>query len=551
MGTVAPDTVTVNTRRMANRGGRNNETGSHALPRFRRVCRRQPMDRAADAASLPADGAAAGLTLERVAAETAPFRDRLVELLAPWDRARLRTACRTLADVVPARSCAPSLWAMVCAGDGGAALLRHGAGDARPSWIHAQLAAAADAADALRWLLARRPDWATDGDRMSALKRLTRLSASVEAWRVVASLVRSPTLLEAEMAFHTGCEHGPEALAAECAAELSAALTSVSGELSDSAKDGLRETMRVAEMRNVPAALVRLLYAVDEGGRNAATRWCAAHARCYLLALGRRELAEPFDWHSVEPATLVLYAVQGGELALAEEGLLRHPQWRGSCYCAAAGAHRGTRAVLDWASARAGGRRCDDDEDRMKHCAILSDVAETLRWLSEHTSLKFDAGDLWSACFRDAVDCAAYLMDDVGVRPTTGMLATALDCGAHRVAAAVGVRTGPLTVAEYVKMLLQRVATDGPDVRATGLLRRLSLLPPPDMVFLRAFLDDRAMQTQPRLLALALAGYRVCASDRRAWLASVAPHCPAALEGVWRPLAHRLYNLWHRVCAEL
>ena len=113
---------------------------------------------------------------------------RLVALLAPWERARLRRVCRTLAGAVPVAACAPSLASMVRARGGGAALLRYGAGDARPCWAHAFVAVEADAADALRWMLhadTGLPEVRRDAQRLA---RLAVRVGSAAAWRILCTV---------------------------------------------------------------------------------------------------------------------------------------------------------------------------------------------------------------------------------------------------------------------------------------------------------------------------------------------------------------------------
>ena len=467
----------------------------------------------------------AATSLACVVAVAAPAADRLVALLAPWDRARLRLVCRALAAAVPVGSCAPTLAAMVRAR--GAGLLRYGAGDAHAGWTHVLVAVEADAADALRWLL--RPGRCAAQDRTWELARLALGMGSVAAWRVVEPLLPRQGLGGASTLLADACLGGCGVLVAE-----RAAAAAYCDDSHDDAHLALLGTIEQAWRMDTPDVLLPFL-----SFRHRTTLY-GSFASGAALAMGRRELAEPCDWAGrLLPSSLLVAALRGGDLPLAELALRRRPPLD-AAVCYAAQARRNVPAVLEWA---ADARGAVDPNEAARY-AIRADAVDALRWLSRRAGLvPFSAHELLMACHHNAAACVAFLADEAGVRPASETLCVALRSEAYRAAEAVAVRVAPLDAAAFVRLAVALSADRCGGVRAMALLRRHALLPAPGPAFLRACADS--LRRTRELRALAMAGYRVDA-DARTWFDSVRPHCVGTPRRVWRTLAHVLHDRWHR-----
>ena len=481
-------------------------------------------------------------SLPRVLATTAPAVALLVWLLAPWDRARLRQTCRALADAVPAAACAPTLSAMVQRA-GGAGLLRYGAGDARPCWVHALIAVETDAADALRWLLGQFP---MDRLRARELRRLALLTGSAAAWRIVEPLEPRDTLTHALLLAGYAAQGGSESLAAECAAK--AAVAAASEESPDDADTGYLETfLHWVERRNLPAALAPFLR-VGEAGLMAHDDY-GRRVALLALGMGRRDLAEPCDWQARhEPQPLLEAAVRGGDVAMAEALLSGAHVGRGRALLwQAVQCTRGMPAMAEWVLSRM------EDVDpahitlTMDHGMLARDAVDALRWLVERHGYAPTAAMLDMARQYDAVACAAYLGVVLGIRPTTETLCRALTDSAYRVAAHLAADVEPLDARAFVHLVAGVAGNPDRGTRAMALLRRRALLPAPDPVFLGACLCSLRGASMHR--ALAAAGYRVDA-DEREWVDSVRPHCAGTPLRQWRPLAYMLRDRYESFVPE-
>ena len=473
--------------------------------------------------------------LQRVVTGAVPVAARLVDLLVPWDRARLRLTCRALAETVPAAACAVSFSAMVVR-FGGAGLLRYGAGDARPCWAHVLVAVEADAADALRWLLGR---FSVDHDRAWDLQCLALRTGSCAAWRIVKPLAPRATLDGAMRLAWQAVAGGSESLSAECAAAAAAK--------AEESPDALRPEFLCAvlywtERRDLPAAVLVPFLRLCGTGRLAHDN--VQRITLAALRMGRRDLAEPCDWQArFEPLSLLKDAVRVGDLALAEaalsalgETLTTDARLGVLCH-----AFRGTPATIEWTMRRLAidAAYLEQELHRVLLAVLGWDAVDALRWLVEHTGHVPVATYMGVACANDAVGCIAYLAEK-GVCPTWDMLYAALEQDVHRAACAVFSRLDRADVAAFVRVVKKLAAykTSGV-VRCAAMLRRHALLPAPGPAFLRACLDS--LRGRWELGALVVAGYRIDA-DARTWLDSVRPHCAGTPRRVWRPLAHALYD---------
>ena len=488
--------------------------------------------------------------MPRVVAEAAPVATRLVELLAPWDRARLRLTCRALADAVPATSCAPTLAAMVVR-DGGRGLLRYGAGDVRPCRGHVLVAMEANAADALRWLVARGPSpLRPEGVWSMAQQSLTWGHDAV--WRVLESMVAPERLAERPiMMLSHAIDGGSEALIAERAAAAASRPLATTTDRDayhynpddyDADDYGFSYVMERAAQSGAVGAITPFL-------RFPTGSYLRRQAALAALAMGRRDLAEPCDWTAISPRRLLECAVLGGELALAEAALRTLPAAPGVMMplYAAMGRRCWTPAVAEWAYAACGTDLGVHGDSMARHVAASQDSVDALRWLVEHTGYVPTDAALRAACDADALACIEYLLD-VGVPPTRDMLVDAMKAGAWRAAGALGARLGPLDVTEFAVLTThgQKAAWDA--VRA---LRRSALLPPPGPAFLQEFSGPGSVGYSDDIRwvmrVLLAAGYRLDA-DMRQWLDSVRPHCAGTATRRWRPLARALYHRWHAHC---
>ena len=475
-----------------------------------------------------------GVTLSRVVAETAPAAERLVDLLAPWDRARLRLTCRALAGAVPAAACAMSLSAMVRRA-GGAGLLRYGAGDAQSCWMHALIAVEADAADALRWLLGRRVEWSTDPKHTRELRHVSLLTASAGAWRVLGPLPSRPEPDDTVSLLMDAWEGGSEALVAERAA--AAAECAARGELGYRARNVLRVTIQGAWRRDAPALLVPFL-------RLGARCPYARRATVAAVSMGRRDLVEPGDWLTQignAPFSLRV-AVRSGDLALARTAFDRCGMptkgERRELLHDAVQCRRDAPAMLDWVT-----RALNIDAALLLSCgdqlvthAVRGDAVAALCWVLQRTGPVPAAELLRRASENDAVACIEHLVIGVEARSARDLLSRALVGGAFRAASALAPHSEPLDGAALVRLMetLQGDSDACHVVRVMSLLRRHALLPAPGPAFLR-----ECLRSGRQRCALAAAGYRVDA-DARAWLDSVRPHCVGTPRRVWRPMAHNL-----------
>ena len=470
-----------------------------------------------------------------VLAACVPAAERLVQLLAPWDRARLRLTCRALAAAVPARSCAPTLAAMVRAPGGGAALLRYCAGDARPCWVHALVAAEADAADALRWLLPRLDAVGSPvlAEPWRQLARCALRWGSVAAWRVLEPRLADAGAADGFALLEDAMCGGVESVAAERAA-LEAGRCG--GDVT-----GVIKVLDTAIKTHAVGAIAPFL----RPDISPPVRHVAGLA---ALCVGHRSLVEPCDWlPTYGPGMLLRAALHGGEreladAAVAEAGGISAGDGRQLLSFAVSG-RRDAPATIEWVVRAIGLEACRFDASDVRALAswaIRADSADALRWLVERAGLVPADPELSDACMQDAIACFRYLVDVAGVCVARDMLVDALYAVAPRTATAAAAILGGLDVDAFVSL-----ATGCPDkrdgrLRTASALRRRALLPAPGPAFLRA-----CVHLPEPLDVLVVAGYRVDA-DARTWLDSVRPHCAGTSRRVWRPLAHALRDRWRQ-----
>ena len=479
------------------------------------------------------------VTLERTVCGAAPAADGLVRLLAPWDRARLRLTCRALAAAVPVRSCVPSMSAMVRAPGGGAALLRYGAGDVRPRWVHLLVAAEADAADGMRWLLSELGVVA-----QKVLQRLARAAArtgSAGVWRVLAPRLRLADHPCAGLWWlRDAMKGGSEPVAAEIA-EAHADRMMPRDYMTEEAVFRLRFCFREAARRDMPSVLAPFLRRVERGpaqyvvARRAvqgahfrmggplpvASGGDAASVLCAALLAGRVDLAP--EIHRVLVAT-------GGDVDVDMQRRLLE--------CALQ-ARRNAYETIDWLVGTLG-LDLRELPPGLARSAVEADAPDALRWWIERTG-SAPHHHVSRAIRRDSAACFAYLLE-LGTPPALGMFAEGVRSGSHRVMALLAARLRPLSAEQFLRLAggLSSVS-DATGVHAMSLLRRHALLPPPGVAFLRACADTALSRAE--LCALPMAGYRVDA-DALGWLDSVRPHCAGTPEDEWRALGHKLRARW-------
>ena len=470
--------------------------------------------------------------------DAAPLAERLVWLLAPWDRARLRLTCRALAAAVPAASCAPTLAAMVRAPGGGAALLRWGAGDARPCRAHVLVAAEADA---LRWLLAQ--DAAGALASPLSLQERVRCALPLGGDAARRALRQVCDLREYDHRVMTMdlIDTGP----ASAAAELAAA----------GARRWVGRHAWMAYGVLEAACAKRMVLAVAPFLHPDADTTIRRRARLVALRLGHRALAEPCDWLREYPPLVLMCVALSGELGLADAAL-RHgggrvpEEHRWTVLAEAMCAGDGFPVAIEWAVCAVGPEACRrtlaEQASAMIRSAVRADSVDALRWLTEHAGLAYGASELEGVCVWDAAACFAYLAGEGGVCVTRGMLLDTLVRGSHRTAAAAAALLGGLDAAAFVHLAAASSTTASSRfghlcrrARTADALRRRALLPPPGPAFLRACAD--ALQLPEQLDVLVAAGYRVDA-DVRTWFDSVRPHCAGTPRRLWAPLAHTLHR---------
>ena len=504
-----------------------------------------------------------GFMLTHTVSEATPVAERLVGLLAPWDRARVRLTCRALAAAVPARSCAGSLSAMVRAG--GAELLRYGAGDARPCWTHVLIAVEADAADALRWMLrCDDDDRSGDVDRGRAphrwrsvaldVPRVALRMGSVAVWRLLGPSP-SPSRAEAPpcypfMLLCDAIQGGAESLVVECAA---AAAGAASAHIDPSL---WRFMVHCATVTNMSAAIEPFLRPSDDR-----PPWLSDAAARAALRMGRRDLLAPHDWRAMLGITFLKDAVHGGQLDLAEAAL-RDGVFNACTDRAllrqAMEARCNSPAVIEWAVAtcRLSALTLPRDTRHWARVAIDHDGAAALRWLVERAAYAPDDAMLDYACRADAVACVRYLHRELAMRPTQSAFTAALAEGAHHAASVVAPCVAPLDAQAFVALIrgpdaavvaghVVFTSTTRHALRAMAMLRRHRLLPTPDAGFLRLCATELHKAHELRMLAVA--GYPVDTPELRGWLDFVRPRC--APGSCHEQDAADLHARWHRLCA--
>ena len=462
-------------------------------------------------------------TLDGVARCAEPAAQRLVWLLPPWDRARLRLTCRALAAAVPTEACYPTLTAMARAG--GAALLRYDVpapAGATLGKTHARVAVVSDNADALAWMEACGAfAWRTDPAHASWLVDESLAAGSARALRF--ALDRSGRRPDYGMLRQ--CRGGwSGALARELVAPLVA-------EPSSYAVGDIVETVEALGEIAIPTEVPLVVGALLDAWPR---RPLPAAVAALALMAGLRARAEPADWEATCGIRLLGLALVGGALDLAERALAAG-LWPGGAslddalmhasYCA-----RDAPAVLAWVRSRSSGvfRTSRIDCESLAFGAIEGDADAMLRWLVERDDDDDDDDDdgggrlaprsyhLYHAIDADSPRVVSFLVGALCVSPTK-TLADALCSGSFATAEALAPLATPLDVTTFVDVALRCRWR----ARAMLLLRRHGLTPPPTRELLARCVAD--LGPAGRLAALAEAGYRVD-GDLAQWTDSLRPH---------------------------
>ena len=482
-------------------------------------------------------------TLPDTLLAAAPAAERLLRLLAPWDRARLRATSCALAGVVPHALCAPCLSAMLR--HGGPALFRHDA--TPPAGValcadHLYDAVAADNAHAVRWLRASAAipdapsaaaivDTAAQWDSRAVLCALLDEEPRLCTGKVLRTALR-------EMRGQVASEvlgrilrrpHGDEHLVDITLVATFCGLASV-----------VEDAVRAHSAAAAAAPHQR------QSGAAAATEAAAAAAR-----VGWVDDNDP----SAHPMHRIQRLVRAGNLPLAESvasamfatqphafdyDLVRVAADAPRAYDALRWAHAFLAARGVGAHAMAisyappllhgpePGARGPTWNETLANIAVgnRSDpTAGAIRWLEEHAGFVPDTAHLGAAIGHRSVHAVRYLMGRL--RPPLASLAEALvkcvlqkswrmaDLMAAAVAGAGGHHVGRTD--DAFAWLLVRVlsANDRCRAYAAALLRRHGLLRSLGGVFLSEI--DHYVLSDRELRALAAAGCRLDA-DRAAWL---------------------------------
>ena len=539
-----------------------------------------------------------GVTLDRVLREAAPAAERLVLLLAPWERAWLRLVCRTLAEAVPAAACAPSLSSMVRSG--GAALLRYGAGDARPCWAHALVAVEADAADALRWMLDADTGLPEVRRHARLLGNLAMRVGSAGAWRLLNAPIGDPLPSSRSPA---AARHGRNPVPTTTMMHGSGGGDDGGDDDEPTAKDGktpagprsiaqdllcyyrrhmfdypdkmLMDAMRggsesiaaeiAAAMADQPSYLGCCMRAIDEVPRYDMPAVLepflrlgpghALHRKAALAAfvMGRRAPpdSDPHLWgHPIDLGT----AVRAGDVALADallRGRVGRPCHGSELLADAVRCRRNTSAVLEWATSVVGTEPLMHQWriDKLLACAINEDACDALRWITDLVGAARLPRALDMAIYADAAECAKFLIGQVGHLALCSFV-DATRQAKHRVATVLAAHLGPLDAETFVRLArtAAKEMNEADTARMMAMLRRRkppcpgTLLPAPGTEFLDACIES--LHGRKELGVLVMAGYRVDA-DACAWLESLRPHCAYTPDRRWRRVALDLHARWH------
>ena len=360
-------------------------------------------------------------SLEDVMRSAAPAAGRVLRLLAPWDRARLRTASRALAAAVPVGSCAPCPTAMLRRG--GPGLFVNGAPFGPPCEQDLYAALAADNPHAVRWLLGQRrvfarafSDW--------ALVKLAVAYGSVAVLRAL--LDRRPSPCDLALLLET-MPSKREAAVLELARATLPLLDARAGDYGDN----LDAIAGVASCHGYPSVMEEL--SVCAGAAFNDRPPCVGAA----LRVGLSRLVDARGRARMTDGPLY-WAVMAGDRAWAAEELLRTPAPLVGVRELVASAAGSTRAydmlcLVHGAAAAADSSTPDGDaptrawQDRVLGDAMrlsLDPSAGALRWLVERTGFVPGRRHLSKAIRYDAVSHVTPLARLV--RPTRGYLERSL-----------------------------------------------------------------------------------------------------------------------------
>lgn len=482
-------------------------------------------------------------TLDAVACHAEPAAQRLVLLLAPWERARLRLTCKALAGTVPAEACFPTLAAMARAGTR-VALLRYDM--PAPSFTpltkaHARIAVANDNDDALAWMEACGAfAWGTDPAHGGWLLDEALAAGGVRAVRF--ALDRSGRRPDVVM---LRCCKGrwTAELAALLVGPVVAALPperlsyfEQGGSKAYEIYDMLSGTTMLRENAVVWGALL------DAWPRRPLP---AVVAEVALLE-GLRERVEPVDWEAICGLALISHAVKAGALDLAERGLAVFPPAdntyeRQLLYMAVYSCSYAP-SVIEWLLYRLPNLVLTLvlESRALVNAAIDADADDVLRWLADNKLLDAGTPALVLPCVQRAIGAdspraVSFLVDALRASPAE-TLVDALCRGSFATAEAMARRaSAPLGAAEFGK-----VAHRCPRrALAMLLLRRHGLLPPPSRELLESCLADPV--PVGLLTALVEAGYCL-GGDLAGWVESLPAPADRAEEHGWTDLARAVFE---------
>ena len=465
-----------------------------------------------------------------------PAAERLLRLLAPWDRARLRATSRVLAGVVPRALCAPCLSAMLR--HGGPALFRH---DARPPAgvalcaDHLYDAVAADNPHAVRWLRASAaiPDAPSAGE-------IVDVAARWDSRAVLCALLDEEPRLCTDKVLRTALRAMREHVATELLGRL------------------LRRPHGDERLGDITIEAV--FYGLASVVEDAVRAHSAAAPRQGQSGAAATTAAARVGWvdgddPSAHPMDRIKQAIRAGNLPLAESvaSAMSAKLPRVFAHALVQMATDAPRAydALRWAHAFLAARGVGPHTLAISYVPptlygpepgardptwneTLADVAVgnrndptagAVRWLEEHAGVVPDIAHLESASKHRSVHAVRHLVGRL--RPQLAVLVKMLaECllrnfwrMADLMAAAVAVASGhhaDRTDDAFAWLLLHVLSADDRcRAYAAALLRRHGLLRSLGGAFLREV--DRCTPSARHLGALAAAGCRLDA-DRAAWL---------------------------------
>ena len=452
----------------------------------------------------------------------APAVERILRLLLPWDRARLRAVSRALAAAVPAETCAPCFSAMLRRG--GPALFRYDDDylGYTPANYDVYDAVVADNPHAVRWLCRH-----ASISGLPSTRKLVKLAVRCGSITVLCALLDAhPRHCDTDV-LHMAVTAGRERESLELLRRILRTRDDKGGPERRIALDRVANAAARAGLPGVVEAILRTAAPGDRTRR-------LVNRELFLQDPERERIAWAIRAGDVARAELLIRAATCPPVTVLWWVLLDVAAHSSRAY-----------DMLCWTRDAMCAGGCDPDgreaevpgwRDRVFQCAIHAHADTSvgaLRWLVDCAGFVPCCYDVMKAMDADNAPCVGYLARHIcpALSPIGEILAyylfeqlvRALEHGHRRTAEALADALAdgatPANADDDMPVLLQIGSCADPELRAyaVAVLRRRGLVSPLPHggEFLR--MCDRESLTANQLAVLASAGYRLDA-DRTAWL---------------------------------